>query len=104
MLTALPVAAQTSTEHCSVPASEETREQWIGLFIYCILLLPYRSTINMRFISQLFPFIEITNCFCNSCVFNINFCVNENLVYSHAVTAAFLKCARACLSPKVLFV
>ncbi len=64
-----------------VPASEETTEQWIYWFIYCILLLPHRPQINMQFIFQLFTFTDITVCFCNSCVFNVNLCVNENLVF-----------------------
>ncbi len=44
------------------------------------MLLPHRSKIIMPFISQLFTFTDITHCFCNSCVFNVNLCVNENLV------------------------
>ncbi len=93
MLTVLPLAAQTSTEHYLDPASEETTEQWIYWFIYC-MLLPHRSKIIMRFISQLFTFTDITDCFCNSCVFNVNSCVNENLrLLTCHMTAAF--CARA---------
>ncbi len=57
------------------------------------MLLPHKSKINMQFISLLFPFTEISDCFCNSCVFNVNLCVNKNLVYSHAVTATFFPCA-----------
>ncbi len=37
-----------------VSASEETREQWICWFIYCILRCCHRSNINMRFIFQPF--------------------------------------------------
>ncbi len=84
------------------PASEETREQWIYWFIYC-MLLPHRSKIIMRFISQLFTFTYITDCFCNSCVFNVNLWVNENIVYSHAVTAAFCPCASDVCTQKTVY-
>ncbi len=103
MLTVLLLAAQTSTEHYSVPASEETTEQGIYWFIYCILLLAHRSKIRMQFISQLFPFTEITDCYCNWCVFNVNLCVNENLVYPRAVTAAFCPCASDVCTQKTVY-
>ncbi len=85
-----------------VPASEETRELWIYWFIYC-MLLPHRSKIITQFISQPFTFTDITDCFCNSCVFNVNLCVNENLVYSHAVTAAFCPCASDVCTQKTIY-
>ncbi len=90
-----------STEHYSVPASDETREQWLYWFIYC-MLQPHRSKIILLFISQLFPFTEITDCFCNLCVFNVNF-LNENLVYSHAVTATFCPCALDVCTQKTVY-
>ncbi len=43
------------------------------------MLLPHRSNINMRFLSHLYTFTDITDCFCNSCVFNINLCVFDSL-------------------------
>ncbi len=102
MLTVLSLAAQMSTEQYLVPASEKTTEQCIYWFIYC-MLLPHRSKIIMRFISQLFTFTDITDCFCNSFVFNVNLCVNENLVYSHAVTAAFCPCASDVCTQKTVY-
>ncbi len=97
MLTVVCLAAQTSTEHWTLfRASEETTEQCIYWFIYC-MLLPHRSNIITPFITQLFTFTDITDCFCNSCVFNVN------LVYSHAVTAAFCPCASDVCAQKTVY-
>ncbi len=71
-----------------LPASEETREQWIYWFIYCISLLPHRPKIIMRFISLLFTFTDTTDCFVTRVFLTLN------LVYSHAVTATFCPCVR----------
>ncbi len=103
MLTVLPLSAQTSTEHCLESQLQRRPEQWSYWFIYCILLLPHSLNIDMRFISQPFTFTDITDCFCNSCVFNVNLRVNENLVYSHAVTAAFCPCASDVCTQKTLY-
>ncbi len=50
---------------------------------YCneVLLLRYNTplNINMQFLSQLFTFTDITDCFCNSCVFKINLSVFDSL-------------------------
>ncbi len=67
------------------------------------MLLPHRSKIIMQFISQLFSLTEITDRFCNSCVFNVNLCVNENLVYSHPVTTAFCPCASDVCTQKTVY-
>ncbi len=67
------------------------------------MLLPHRSKIIMQFISQLFTFTEITDYFCNPCVFNVNLCVNENLVYAHAVTDAFCPCALDVCTQKTIY-
>ncbi len=56
------------------------------------MLLKHRSKIIMQFITQLFNSTDITDCFCKSCFFYVNVCVNEN-IFSHAVTAAFCPCA-----------
>ncbi len=81
----------------------------VDLLIYLlyIMLLSHISNINMQFLSQLFTFTDVTDCFCNSCViFLTSTCVyltvlstirqdmkELGLVLAYHVTVAF--CARA---------
>ncbi len=62
-----------------VPASEETRAEDLLIYLLYIMLLPHRSNISIQFLSQLFTFTDITDWYCNLCVFNINMCVFHSL-------------------------
>ncbi len=89
-------------EHRTLFRFSASEEMWIYWFIYSICC--HTDLIWTWFLSQLFTFTDITGCFCNSCVFNMNLCEFHilssirherelTLVLSRRVTAAF--CARA---------
>ncbi len=88
----------------------------MDLLIYLLfsMLPPHRLNINMGFISKLFTFTHITDCFSNSCVFNINLHVFDSLstirherqlilLLTCSVTAAFCVCASDVCAQKTLY-
>ncbi len=89
MLTVLPLVPQTSTKHCleSQPQRTQERSGIIDLFTVCCCHTDLNESCDL--FPSCFTFTEITDCFYNECVFNVNVSVNENFVYSHAVTDAF---------------